>query len=95
MDEQGRLKNDVVFCFDLELPEDFVPVAVDGEVDSFELCSLSKVAELLDCDPTEPQAYKPNVNLVVIDFLLRRGFIPPEAPGYLEMVASLRSGDCS
>ena len=39
-------------------------------------------------------AFKPNINLVVIDFLVRHGYIPPEAPGYLELVASLRQGEC-
>ena len=41
-----------------------------------------------------PNAFKPNINLVVIDFLVRHGHIPPEAPGYLELVAGLRKGEC-
>ena len=39
-------------------------------------------------------AFKPNINLVVLDFLVRHGHIPPEAPGYLELVNSLRQGEC-
>ena len=39
-------------------------------------------------------AFKPNINLVVLDFLLRHGHIPPSAPRYLELVASLRQGEC-
>ena len=36
VDEWDQLKNDVLFCYDLELPWDFEPVAVDGEVEGFE-----------------------------------------------------------
>ena len=68
-DEQGKLKRDVMFCFDLELPADFVPMPVDGEVESFSLRDLSwvlgRVAE------GGPKGFKPNCNLVVIDFLIR------------------------
>jgi hypothetical protein len=32
---------------------------------------------------------------VIIDFLIRHGYVTPEQPGYLELVARLRSGDCS
>ena len=34
---QRCVKRDVLFCYDLELGESFVPKAVDGEVESFEL----------------------------------------------------------
>ena len=39
-------------------------------------------------------AFKPNINLVVLDFLLRHGLIQPSAPRYLELVAALRQGEC-
>jgi len=39
--------------------------------------------------------YKPNVALVVVDFLVRRGVLSPDEPGYLPLVASLRSGTCA
>ena len=39
--------------------------------------------------------YKDNCCLVIIDFLLRHGVLAPEQPGYLQLVAALRSGDCS
>ena len=31
---------------------------------------------------------------VVLDFLVRHGHIPADAPGYLELVASLRQAKC-
>jgi hypothetical protein len=36
--------------------------------------------------------YKDNCNLVVIDFLVRHGFIGPETPGYLDIIRGLRPG---
>ena len=102
-------KDDVFFCFDLELPWDFAPTVVDGEVETFERMSVSEVARCvaygLSADwpclakppPTEEttvNAFKPNINLVVIDWLIRHGHVPPSAPGYLDLVASLRQGAC-
>jgi hypothetical protein len=34
-------------------------------------------------------------SLVIIDFLIRHGYLTPEQSGYLQLVAALRSGDCS
>ena len=92
-DEWGNAKRDVLFCYDLEVPWDFEPVAVDGEVESFTKMQLTEVANAVAHG--KPALYKPNCNLVVIDFLVRRGFITPDSPGYLQMLAELRcSGDC-
>ena len=91
-DESGFLKRDVLFCYDLELPWDFLPSAVDGEVESFERLPLTRVAEAVAFG--KPAAFKPNINLVIIDYLIRQGFLSPDAPGYLQLVAELRSGDC-
>ena len=105
-------KLDVFFCFDLELPWDFTPTAVDGEVASFERLPLSEVARCVafgsspnypclveqeegGVSHSPPNAFKPNINLVVIDFLLRHGHIQPSEPGYLDLVASLRQGACN
>lgn len=66
---------------------------VDGEVESFQLHNMAWVIEKL-AEGGE-RGYKPNCNLVVIDFLLRHGMITPESPYYLELCGALRSGDCS
>jgi 8-oxo-dGTP pyrophosphatase MutT (NUDIX family) len=68
--QDGRsLKPDRLDLFDLELPADFVPRAVDGEVESFARWPLEQVAaSVLGHGP-----WKPNCALVVVDFLLRRG----------------------
>ncbi|PNH06646.1 Nudix hydrolase 24, chloroplastic [Tetrabaena socialis] len=84
-------KPDVLFCYDLELPPDFVPTPQDGEVSDFSLKPVDEVAELV-ATTTE---FKTNCCLVIIDFLIRHGYLTPEQPGYLQLVAGLRSGDCS
>jgi len=91
-DERGYLKRDVLFCYDLELPWEFEPLAIDGEVDRFERMPLSRVAEAVAYGT--PAAYKPNCNLVVADFLVRYGYVSGDVPGYLPLLADLRAGDC-
>ena len=63
---------DVQFVFDLELPADFVPVPVDGEVECFELWDLERVCALIEAPTGGGALFKPNVCLVVIDFLIRK-----------------------
>ena len=58
-----------MFCYDLELPSTFIPTPMDGEVESFELRDLEWVLEKVVQGGSE--GYKPNCNLVVIDFLIR------------------------
>ncbi|EPS59392.1 hypothetical protein M569_15416, partial [Genlisea aurea] len=38
-----RLERDVLFCYDLKLPDDFTPTNEDGEVESFMLMPMSQV----------------------------------------------------
>ncbi len=77
---------DVLYCYDLELPENFVPHNIDGEVASFSLLEMREVARLV----RETNDFKLNCNLVLIDFLLRHGFIGPENPDYLALISGLR-----
>ena len=55
------------------------------------LLSVEKVADLVN-DTTE---FKDNCNLVVIDFLIRHGYLTPECPQYLHILKELRRGDWS
>ncbi|MEJ2122587.1 MAG: DUF4743 domain-containing protein [Alphaproteobacteria bacterium] len=80
------LKPDVQFCYDLELPADFVPRNTDGEIEHFELWPIEQVMETV----AETTKFKFNCNLVIIDFLVRHGLIPPDDPDYLEIVRGLR-----
>ncbi|KAJ8606928.1 hypothetical protein CTAYLR_008625 [Chrysophaeum taylorii] len=87
-DEEGRLKDDTLFVYDLELPGNFVPTPVDGEVDSFSLWDIDTVLANIE-------HFKPNVVLVIADFLVRHGILTPAEPGYLDLVKALRcSGEC-
>lgn len=71
MERPEGLRRDVLYCYDLILPEDFGPHAVDGEVESFALWPLPRVlAAVRDTDE-----FKFNVNLVLTDLFLRRGLI--------------------
>ena len=82
----------ILFCFDLYLPSDFQPIPVDGEVEQFYLYSMEQVLALMARDHPDPM--KPNCYMVVIDFLIRHGYISPDTPGYLDIVRELRTGIC-
>jgi 8-oxo-dGTP pyrophosphatase MutT (NUDIX family) len=70
------LRRDVLACYDLELPEDFRPRPVDGEVAAFELWPVDAVLDRV----RETDDFKFNVNLVLTDLFLRLGLVPePEA----------------
>lgn len=81
-------RDDVLFCFDIELPEDWTPEPQDDEVEHFELWPLARVIERLE----KSDDFKFNVGLVIVDFLMRHGYLTPAAPGYERIAALLRSG---
>ena len=82
--EKG-IKPDTLYCYDIELPDDFTPVCTDGEVESFELMPVNKVMEIV----RDTDEFKLNCNLVIIDFLIRHGLLDPDQSGYTELVSSL------
>ncbi|HYE48405.1 MAG TPA: DUF4743 domain-containing protein [Azospirillaceae bacterium] len=86
MENERGLKPDTLFCFDLELEEGFVPRNTDGEVEAFTLWPVAEVAESV----RTTDDWKFNVNLVVIDFLVRHGQLRPTDPDYLDIVTGLR-----
>jgi 8-oxo-dGTP pyrophosphatase MutT (NUDIX family) len=70
------LRRDRLICYDLWLPEDFVPNPADGEVAGFELWPLERALNTA----RETDDFKFNVTLVLIDLFLRRGMVEePEA----------------
>jgi 8-oxo-dGTP pyrophosphatase MutT (NUDIX family) len=81
------LRSDVIFNFDLQLPRDFTPVNRDREMEEFYLWPMDKVIATVH----DTNAFKFNCALVVIDFLIRHGLIPPEHPDYLEILHGLLS----
>jgi len=80
------LRNDICFVFDIDLPADFRPNNTDGEIEEFHLWPIEQVRERL----AATEDFKFNVALVNIDFLVRRGYLSPDEPGYVDIVAGLR-----
>jgi len=79
-------KEDIIYCYDIELDKDFVPNCTDGEVEEFYLMPIQKVADIVK----DTYEFKTNCNLVIIDFLVRHGFIEVEDKDYIEIVQGLR-----
>ena len=73
MERAEGLRRDLLYCYDLDLPETFIPRPSDGEVEAFELWPIGRaVAAVRDGD-----SFKFNVSLVLIDLFLRHGLIAP------------------
>jgi len=83
------LSTKTLAVFDLELPEDLVPLNGDGEVESFELVPID---EAVDSLRYELFKWKPNSALVMLDFALRHGHVDPDDDEYLAVAAALNQG---
>ena len=79
------LRRDTLFVYDLELADSFVPRNDDGEFESFRRLPLAAVAARVH----DSDDFKFNVNLVIIDFLIRHGVLAPDDPDYLDLVHGL------
>ncbi|CAA6822328.1 MAG: NUDIX hydrolase, associated with Thiamin pyrophosphokinase [uncultured Sulfurovum sp.] len=79
-------KEEIIYCYDLEVKADFVPVCTDGEVHEFYLMPIEEVARLV----RDTDEFKLNCNLVIIDFLVRHGYIGLDDEDYVEIVKGLR-----
>ena len=73
-EDASGLKPDTLFCYDLELPADFVPRPHDGEVERFLLLPLRELVAAV----RDSARCKPNCALVWIDFFLRHGALDAE-----------------
>ncbi|KIW03655.1 uncharacterized protein PV09_04977 [Verruconis gallopava] len=69
----GAVHPDVLFLFDIELPESVVPRPNDGEVSEFKLLTVDEIKEAMFAGE-----FKANCNLVMIDFFIRHGILTPE-----------------
>jgi 8-oxo-dGTP pyrophosphatase MutT (NUDIX family) len=61
------------FAFDVKLPNDFMPMNKDGEVESFSLMNISQVKEAIIRDD-----FKPNSAAITLDFVIRKGLLAPD-----------------
>lgn len=86
MERPEGLRRDRLYCYDLALPEDFVPHAVDGEVESFELWPIARAVDVV----RDSNNFKFNVNLVLVDLFLREGLLNGPAAEILR--AALKDG---
>jgi 8-oxo-dGTP pyrophosphatase MutT (NUDIX family) len=77
----GATRPDVLFVFDLEMPESLIPTPNDEEVSEFKLLSIEEVKAAMFGGE-----FKANCNLVMIDFFIRHGILTPEnEPDYIEL----------
>jgi 8-oxo-dGTP pyrophosphatase MutT (NUDIX family) len=67
MERPEGLRRDLLYCYDLDLPNDFVPIPADGEVAMFELWPIERVMQTV----RDTDEFKFNVNLVLIDLFQR------------------------
>ncbi|XP_026485695.1 uncharacterized protein LOC113393172 [Vanessa tameamea] len=82
--ERGLFPN-TEYVYDLELPLDFVPKNADGEVETFELLTAEECVQRA----LSPH-FKTTSAPVLMDFLIRRGYINPEnEPNYRYIVELL------
>lgn len=70
--ERGLFPN-TEYVYDLELPLDFVPKNADGEVETFELLTAEECIQRA----LSPH-FKTTSAPVLLDFLIRKGYINPE-----------------
>jgi hypothetical protein len=80
------LHNEVIFVHDIILPESFVPENQDGEVASFECVPISDLITMLET----PALFSTDAALVMIDCLLRRGYLRSDRTDYLDLVHAMR-----
>jgi len=79
-------KEDIIYCYDLELDANFKPTCTDGEVEEFYLMPIEEVANIVKSS----NEFKTNCNLVIIDFLIRHGYITPKDKDYIDIIKGLR-----
>jgi 8-oxo-dGTP pyrophosphatase MutT (NUDIX family) len=88
MERPEGLRRDRLYCFDLVLPEHFTPRAADGEVESFALWPAKRILEVM----LAGDDFKFNVNLVLIDWLIRAQFFAPDAASRLRSALAGSTG---
>jgi 8-oxo-dGTP pyrophosphatase MutT (NUDIX family) len=85
METEIGIRDDVLFVYDLKLPDAFEPKNSDGEIVRFDLMPAEEVVERV----RRTDDFKFNVNLVILDFALRQGLIPVDDPEYLDVASGL------
>jgi 8-oxo-dGTP pyrophosphatase MutT (NUDIX family) len=81
MERPEGLRRDLLHCYEVELPESFTPTPRDGEVESFSLWPLARLAEALRAGGAD---FKFNVVAVLAALLVRHGLVPPDEAARIE-----------
>ncbi|KAK6464019.1 thiamine pyrophosphokinase [Scheffersomyces coipomensis] len=82
--EDERVQPEVEFIYDIEFENesDVKPTPIDGEAEDFQLLNVEELLARI-----KNNEFKPNSGLVIIDFLIRHGYITPESEiDYFEIV---------
>ncbi|MGH7089953.1 MAG: DUF4743 domain-containing protein, partial [Stellaceae bacterium] len=85
METELGLRDDTLFVYDIEVPQEFEPHCIDGEIVEFMLRPASDAVAIAAAG----DEFKFNVNLVIIDFALRHGLVHPADPDYLALATGL------
>ncbi len=83
---KGHMRVGLQFNYDLELPESFRPRNIDGEVAEFLLVPVSELIDRLK----SADDFSYDVAVVLVDFLIRHGFVGPTDPDFLDLIGELR-----
>jgi len=71
MERPEGLRRDSLHCYEVELPDDFIPTPTDGEVAGFELWPISRALHAV----RTTDAFKFNVSVVLIALFIRHGLV--------------------
>ncbi|XP_045207182.1 uncharacterized protein LOC123559431 [Mercenaria mercenaria] len=70
------------YLYDLEVSPDFIPKNADGEMQNFQLYTIEELQNLIIAGE-----FKPNCALVIVDFLIRHGYVTPDdEPNYCYII---------
>ena len=85
-EQPDGLQHETIFVHDLLLPPDFIPTGQDGEVVDHRLIPLVEAARLI-ANADGDDVVTADASLVILDCLIRRGMIAPDAPEFLALDA--------
>jgi 8-oxo-dGTP pyrophosphatase MutT (NUDIX family) len=81
-DQPDGLQRETIYVHDLWLPANFVPANQDGEAVEHRLCGPADILAVVATDDVTADA-----SLVIVDFLLRHGHVPPDDPSFAALDA--------
>lgn len=80
-EQPDGVQRETVYVYDLALPPDFVPRGDDGEVADYRLAAIDEVARWIGDARGDPMVTD-DASLVIVDWLLRHGYVRPSSAGY-------------